>query len=210
MEHVIIAQKREAKNKKLTKQIRINGGIPAVIYGNGKEPISISLNQRDFRKQFLHISESTLITLKIEGGDTRKVLIKDYVENLIRNSIEHIDFFEISEGKALHTKVLINIHGTPEGAKKSGVTEHLLHEVEVECLPKDLPEHIDIDITPLDVGMALYVKDLPSLPGVTYRSSEEQVVVQISASRQASLVPDVEDVFEEDEEGAGAEQTADE
>lgn len=199
MEHIVLAEIREAKNKKNNKQIRVDGDIPAVVYGNGKEPIAIKINQRAFRKQFSHVSESTLITLKIAGGEDKTVLIKDFTQNLIRKTIEHIDFYEISKGKSLTTKVIIHIHGTPEGNKKGGITEHSLHEVEIECLPKDLPEIIEVDISHLDIGMSIYVRDLPSMAGITYKSSDEQLVVQISPPKQVSLVPDTEEDIEEEE-----------
>lgn len=206
MEHIVLAQTREARNKKQNKQCRVDGDIPAVVYGNNKQPVAIKINQRAFRKQFSHISESTLITLKIDGQDDKTVLIKDFTQNLIRRSIEHIDFYEISKGKSLTTHVRIQILGSPEGVKKGGITEHRLHEVEIECLPKDLPEIIEVDVSHLDVGMSIYVRDLPSMEGITYKSSPEQLIVQVSPPKQVSLEPDTEDGVAEEEEEKESEE----
>lgn len=199
MEHKIKATFRNITNKGAVKQLRLNGEIPAVVYGNNQTPITITLNERAFRHEFTHISESTLIALDIEGT-SKTVLIKDFVKNNIRNTITHIDFYEISKGQSLTTHVAIIPKGIASGVRVGGILEHFVHEIEIECLPKDLPEILEVDIESLEVGHAIHVRDLPNFPGVTYQNPEDQVVLHISAPQKASLEPDIEPIEEEKEE----------
>lgn len=200
MENIINAEVRTVGSKSALKKLRLNGNIPAIVYGNHKKPIPIFLNQRIFRKNFTHISESNLITLNIAGQEPRQVLIKDYIQNLIRGTIQHMDFFEIEIGKSLTTHVSISLVGISIGARQGGILEQLLHEIEIECLPKNLPETLEIDVTHLNIGESIHVSELPLLDGVEYKSSPQQVVIHVSAPKQVSLESESDDIDTENDE----------
>ncbi len=187
MEHVFIAKMRDVEKKGDAQRLRKQGEIPSIVYGNKKMPIPISINEKEFKKQFSHVSESTIITLKIPKQDDKQVLVKQYDYDIVRESITHIDFFEISRDKELHTHVQIITTGNCEGVRLGGILEHFLHEVEVVCLPKDLPETISLDIGPLEIGQALHISDLPSINGVKYGQAADQVILHVAAPRVSDI-----------------------
>ncbi len=124
------------------------------------------------------------------------MIIKQYDNDIIRNTLRHIDFYEVEKGKLLKTLSPVALVGNAEGVRLGGVLEHFLHEAEVECLPSDLPEKITLNIEHLQIGDALYVSDFPAMEGVKYLNSLEQVVLQVAAAR----THDIEDAEKEEEE----------
>lgn len=187
MQHIITGRKRVSGSKSINGQLRRAGEIPAIVYGNKKEPVSLSINEREFRKEFSHISESVIIKLKIEGEADKDVLIKKYDFDTVRSHLTHIDFFEIEGGKELHAHVEIVFSGTPEGVRIGGVIEHFAHEIEVSCLPKDLPETITVDISALELGGILHVSDLPALKGVQYLQPADKPILHIITPKAMDL-----------------------
>jgi large subunit ribosomal protein L25 len=193
---------RSEFGKSATKKLRSIGRIPVTVYGHTKA-VSMSIDEREFHNQFKAMSESTIITLKGDKNE-RQVLIKDYQEDLLQDKILHIDFLEIEMGKVLRTHVPINLTGTAIGAKAGGVLEHLLHEVEVECLPKDLPHHIPVDITELQIGDSFHISELFLPSGIQVMNAEDQLIVHVS-HKKAEIVEEVEEVEIEAEGEAEAE-----
>lgn len=167
------------------------GRIPGIVYGHS-EPVSISISGREFAKTFHTISESMIITLQI-GDDARDVVIKDFVEDITTGSIEHIDFYEIERGKKLRTHVAVDLRGSSTGVRAGGVLEHMIHELEIECLPKDMPEHLVIDITSLDVGQSVHVRDLELPDGVRVLNNADQTIVAVATLRAEAAETDEED-----------------
>ena len=146
----LTAQLRSETKKGAARRLRRAGRIPAVMYGH-REPLLLSIDAREFSRKFQQISESTIIHLAA-GDAIYDVLVKDFQANNIIERLEHIDFFEIERGKVLRARVLLHYEGTPVGVREGGLQELLVHEVEVECLPRHLPERIDIYIENLGVG----------------------------------------------------------
>ena len=138
-----------------------SGRIPAVVYGKkGVEPLFVTLDAKEFRMKRNEFTETTLITLKVSDGEERKVFVKDVQENLLKNCIQHVDFFEVTFGQLLRTKVRVELTGTPNGVRDGGVLEQVVHEVEIEGFPRHLPESIVADISSLGLNEAFRVKDL--------------------------------------------------
>jgi len=140
------------------------------------------VDEKDFHKAFSEISESTIITLKVDTAE-RDVLIKDYDEDIRTGRIMHIDFYEIERGKKLRTHVGIELTGSPKGVREGGILEHSLYELEIECLPKDIPEHIVVEIGDLETGHSLHVSDIAIPEGVRVLNSPEQTVVAVAMPR---------------------------
>ena len=168
---------RKPSQKGVTRSLRRMGKIPAIVYG-AHEPLAITIDEREFNQKFKVISENTIITLKLENQQF-DVLIKDYQEDIIKNKILHLDLYAIDQNKALRTHVPVYLQGTSIGVKEGGILEHLLHEVEVECLPADLPEKIEIDISNLAIHHSIHIRELPILKGIRYLNPAEQVVCQV-------------------------------
>ena len=139
------------------------------------------------------------------------VLIKDYQEDLLKGRIIHIDFYEIEKGKLLKTRVPVHLEGTAIGVKEGGVLEHLLHEIDVECLPKDLPKSFQIDISDLKAHHSIHIKDIEAIEGVKILNPLDQVVCLIEV--KAAVEEEVEEVEEEaaleEEEAEEAEEEKD-
>jgi large subunit ribosomal protein L25 len=185
---------RKERKKGAAKRLRKQGIIPSVIYGHN-EPVAISIDKKEFFSNFKTVSESTIITLKSKES-SYDVLVKDFQEDIIKDEITHIDFYEIERGKVLKTHIPVHLTGAAVGVKEGGILETLTHEVEIECLPKDLPHDVSVDISELNIGDSIHVSDLPELEGIKYLTPEEHVVCAIVAK-----AAEVEEVEEGEEEG---------
>lgn len=184
MEHVITAEKRTETGKGPNNRLRSSGKIPAVVYGHS-DAVSIALNERDFSREFHKVSESTILNLKFDKQNL-EVLIKDYQEDVITGRILHVDFYEIEKGKKLRTHVSIHLTGTPDEVREGGILENPLHEVEIECLPKDLPEDIKIDIKNLSSAHALHVGEITPPEGVKILTNPDAVVAAVVHAKAAA------------------------
>lgn len=196
------------------RRLRRAGKIPAVIYGH-REPVPVTIDGLEFIREFKIISESQIIKLTV-GDETYEVLIKDYQEDILTGGVDHIDFFEIEAGKTLRTHIGIHLEGSAVGTREGGILEQQLYEVEIECLPKDIPEAFQVDVTDLAVGDSVHVSDLEAPEGVTILSSEENVIALVAMPR-LEVEPEAEEeeleegeVAEEGEEGEVAEGEASE
>jgi large subunit ribosomal protein L25 len=192
----------------LNRKLRRTGQIPAIIYGHNK-PVSISLDEHEFISKFKDMPENVIINLDM-GSKKFDVLIKDFQEDILKGKITHIDFYEIEKGKLLRTRVPIHLHGTAIGVKEGGMLEHLLHEVEVECLPKDLPDSIQIDVSELQAHHSIHVKDLPPMEGVKMLSSLDQVVCLVEVKAVVEEEVEEEALVAGEEEAAAEEEKAQE
>ena len=197
------AELRTLTKKGAARRLRREGRIPAVMYGH-RDPLLLSIDAREFSRKFQRISESTIIHLSA-GGDTYDVLVKDFQIDHIIERLDHIDFFEIERGRVLRARVLLHFVGNPVGVREGGLQELLVHEVEVESLPRDLPERIDVDIENLGVGQSFHVSDLVVPDGVRVLTSRDQVIALI-----AHKVEEVDDDEDEVDEEAALEGEADE
>ena len=122
------------------------------------------------------------------------MLVKDYEEDILSGKIIHIDFYEIEQGKILRTHIPIHLEGSAIGAREGGILEQLMHDIEVECLPQDIPEIINVDIAELDVGLAMHVSDIEPPENVKFLASEDQVVAIVTTAKAI-----IEEVVEEEE-----------
>jgi large subunit ribosomal protein L25 len=191
-EKTLTAATRPERRTGAARKLRREGKIPAIIYGH-RDPVAVVLDEVEFGREFKVISESQIIQLTVEK-ETYDVLIKDYQEDILTGRVQHIDFFEVEAGKSLRTHIGIHLHGTPAGVKEGGILEQPLHEVEVECLPKDIPDAYELDVAGLDIGDSLHVSDLVGNDAVTVLTSEDSVIALVN-------MPRMEEPEEEEEEG---------
>ncbi len=193
---------RTGRRKAVANRLRHAGKIPAVVYG-AVEPVTITVDAREFRTNFKQITGNTIIELRLPQG-AHEVLVKDYQRDNLTGEILHIDFSEFKKGVALRTRVPVRLTGNPIGVKEGGILETLLHSLEVECLPKDLPEEITLDISELVLGHALHVSDLKLPEGVKSMAAPDQVLC-IVAHRKAEEEAAPAAVAAEGEEAVAAE-----
>ena len=198
---LITADARTATKKGAARRLRRSGKIPAIMYGHSGTT-ALTLDAHDFQAKFRDVSENTIINLTI-GSASYDVLVKDFQEDILTDSIIHVDFYEIEAGKSLRTQIPVHIVGTPLGVREGGILEHLLYSLEVECLPKDIPEQFDIDVENLDIGDSVHVRDIEIPSEVRLLSSEDLVIVSITTPR--AEVEEEEEVLEGEELEEGEE-----
>ena len=187
-----------------SRRVLATGRIPAVIYGK-KEPVHITLDAKEFTNMLRHISEATLLTIKV-GRKSHHVLMKDYQENVMRGTIGHIDFFEVTKGETLRANVPVVLHGNPVGAKFGGILEQVTHELEVECLPKDLPEHIEVDVSSLNLNESIHLGAIVAPEGVKFHLPEDTTIATVKGVKEVVAAPE----GEEEEALEGAEEETEE
>lgn len=183
--NILEAQQREPKNKNAARRVRAAGKIPAVVYGAGKDTSNITLDPRQVLR-ILH-SESghnTIFDLEF-AGDRVKAMIVDWQFEPIKGKLLHVDLQRIAMDKKLEVTVPIVLKGVAEGVKQEGgILEQLLREVEIECLPADIPKSIEADISHLVFGVELRVKDLPHSEKLKFLTPAEQMVAHITSVKE--------------------------
>ncbi|MGA8764308.1 MAG: 50S ribosomal protein L25 [Candidatus Sulfotelmatobacter sp.] len=162
-QNVLEAQGREAGNKNHARRVRRDGKIPAVVYGAGQDSLPVSVDPRQVSRILGSESgHNTIFDLALNGAESIKAMIVDWQYEPIKGKLLHIDLKRIAMDKALRVSVPILLKGEALGVKtEGGILEQILREVELECLPGDIPSHIDADISHLVFGTVLRVSDLP-------------------------------------------------
>jgi large subunit ribosomal protein L25 len=184
-QNILEANPRTAGNKNEARRVRVSGKIPAVVYGAGKDSLSVSLDPR----QVLRIlnSESghnTIFDLNLSGERT-KAMIVDWQYEPIKGKLLHIDVKRIAMDRALRVNIPILLKGEAAGVKQEGgILEQMLREVEIECLPGDIPSHIDVDVTELTFGKVLRVADLPHNEELKFLTDENQPVAHVTSVKE--------------------------
>lgn len=188
---------READGTIRARQMRRSGRIPAVLYGGGKDPVSLSIDNKDFQlvihgKHGLH----AIVELEVEGQKDLggPAIIKGVQPHPVRNEFLHADFMRIDLKKKIRTLVATKLEGQAIGAVEGGIVDHQSREIEVECLALDVPDAFVVDITELNIGDSLHVSDLNIPDDVTVLTPADRSVVAVHAPRVV--------VEEEPEEGA--------
>jgi large subunit ribosomal protein L25 len=186
MDATLQAEKRETRGKNEARRLRAKGRIPAVLYGAEKgKAVEIAVDPKELLR-ILH-SESganTLIGLSLDGGDTR-VLVKEYQLDPIKHKLLHADFYQVAMDRLLTVTVPVLLKGEPRGVKQQGGVLDFVHrEIEVEVLPGDIPEHIDVDVSELLINQGIRVRDL-QLEGAKWKpvSEPDMLIVHLVAPR---------------------------
>ena len=178
------AIKREKTGKEISKKLRKQGLIPAIVYGPRFQPLPIAVKFNELESILIkHKGETLLFNLELTDGEPSKIqaILKDYQTHPITDKIIHIDFLAIHEEETITLDIPLEFLGKPVGISKGGVLEILLHELTIECLPSNIPDKIYIDISNLDVGDVLHVKDIKVPEGVKVINDPEETVLTIVA-----------------------------
>jgi len=191
--------KAKPRSTQLPKAIRKAGSIPAVVYGHNIKSEHLEIAYPEFEKIFRKAGESTLINLSVEGEKARNVIIQDAQKHYLNGKIIHVDFYEVSMTEKLKARIPLEFIGVSKAVKESGgVLVTVLNEVEVECLPADLPHNIEVDISGLNTfSDVIHVRDLKVNAKVRILADENETVVKVAPPRdvEAELAtPVVEDI----------------
>ena len=178
------ASARTTGGKGAARALRREGRVPAVIYGHGREPQSLSVNTRELERLLGQIAAgSTVIELDLDGRGAR-TLIREIQRHPVKRFIMHVDFQELVAGERVTVRVPLHYVGTPEGVRiGGGLLDQVLHEVEVEADPADIPNHIEVDVSALQIAQALHVGDLPLPAGVTVTGDTALTVCTVQPPR---------------------------
>lgn len=203
MDEVVLKASRRTVLGKQVKAIRREGKLPAVIYGHHIDPISIVMDLRDTSRSLTGLAPSTLVTVEVEGTP-HKALVKEKQRNKITGTLLHVDFLAVSMTEKLRSQVYMEIVGLAPAIKDfDGVLVTGSDEVEVECLPQDLPERIVVDVSGLlKIGDGIYVRDLAIPEGVKILADPDTMVALITAQAavEEEVAPVVEEVVTEEPE----------
>lgn len=214
MQTELIAVPRAEKGKQAAKRLRRQGLIPAILYGHRLEPLQLALQERVFlsalrRERGLH----GLVKLKVEGAEDGEhtVLVKEVQRDPLKDHILHVDLQKVHADEEIQATVSLHFTGEAVGTKAGGILNHYLYEVRVQCLPANLPEHIEVDVSHLNLKESLRVADLPRLEGIKYLNKPEEIVAAVTPKRVREAARVVRTLFEiPPEEETAAEEAVEE
>ena len=191
---------REERGKNAARRLRLTGNVPATVYGLGKEPQAISVNTKEMTTVLKDpAGHNRVFNIKCDGTQEHAMAV-DYQIDPVKHSLLHVDLQRVDVNKPVTVSVPIKAVGTAYGVKTEGGFEEMVNrEVRIECLPLDIPESIEVDVTDLRVGQAIRAKDLPASDTWTLADLDQRVLVHIMASRATDELPEDEEAETEDE-----------
>ncbi|MDD4356672.1 MAG: 50S ribosomal protein L25/general stress protein Ctc [Smithellaceae bacterium] len=193
----LAAQVRKEQKKGPARRLRQQGFVPAIFYGGGAENIQLSVKSIDLLKLHKEKKDHAFIKLIIDDGG-KKVeklsLIKELQVQPLTGKLYHADFYEVDMKKKLVFDVSLNFTGKAIGVENGGELQHIKRDIKVMCLPSDLPDHIDVDITPIDIGHSIKVKDIGLPENLTHLDPPEAAVVSVAAVKVVKVEAAAEEV----------------
>ena len=171
-------QARQAGNKRDAGRLRRNGKLLGVVYGRGTEGFAVQVDGLELRRRVGHLEGSHLLRLKSDAGsvDGKLVLVKQVQYHPVTHAIAHIDFYEVDVSRKITLMVGLNFVGRAEGVVHGGVLQPIMRELEVECLPLDIPAEIEVDVSALEIGHSLKVSDITLPPNVVNNTADLTLV----------------------------------
>ncbi len=189
IQETLQAEKRDVKGTTASKRLRRSGIVPAVIYGSNQREYMIQMNSKNFfevaKKQ---ASQNFIVNLEIDGAQekTKLAIVQDIQRDPLTGQLIHVDFRAVNENDTIHATIPIKLTGEPAGVKAGGLLEQVLREIDVSCRPSDLPESIESDVSALNIGDSLKVKDLELPADVLIKMDGEVIVGLVVQTRAAA------------------------
>jgi large subunit ribosomal protein L25 len=186
----LAATPRTDKGKGAARKLRATGQVPGIIYGHGREPQSLSINAREFARLAEKVRiTSTVIELSLDGK-TARTLIREIQRHPIKRELLHVDFQELVAGEKVTVSVPLRFTGAADGVKNGGgILEEVMHQIHVRCDPANIPDHVDVDVTPLTIGHSYHISDLKLPAGVEVMDDGDQTVVVVGAPKAEEAAP---------------------
>jgi large subunit ribosomal protein L25 len=206
----LTAVRRHGSGKEGARKVLSRGKVPGVMYGKGLESRSIEFDRRDLEK-FLGVARrgAVIVRLNVQDGDEAKesyAVVKEIQANPRTDRVIHVDFYEVAFGKKFRIEVPIRVKGKAAGIEQGGIVEQVTRSLEVECMPRNVPEFLEVDVTPLEIGHSLHLEDVAFPEGVhPLEKDMTATIVSVHAPRVeevVSVVPEEEEVAPEAAEGA--------
>jgi large subunit ribosomal protein L25 len=185
----VVATPRSGKfNKNAARRVRVSGQIPAVVYGAGQDSVAVAVDPKIITK-ILHSDSghNTIFDLDVTGSGKVKAMIVDWQHEPIKGALLHIDLKRIAMDKAMRVSVPVQLVGVPVGVKtQGGILEQVVREVEIECLPSDIPSHLDVDVTALEMNQSIHISDLPHSGSIKFLDDEGLTVAHVTAIKETA------------------------
>ena len=207
---VLTGKIREPKGKSAARKLRTDECIPAVLYGL-KENVSLSVNPKELNKLIEAKGQNVLIELKVKGDsvNNRKVVIKEFQAHPLKSGMIHVDFLEIDVTKKIKVKIPVVLNGVSPGEKQGGHVNHIVRALDIESLPKDIPEKMDVDMSTVELNQMIHISDLNLGEAVTVLNDPNEVVVNVHLEKIKEEKPEEGEVEEGAEDAAPAESKDD-
>ena len=175
---LIEANRRDERGKNEARRLRRTGRVPAVLYGGGGEPLSLAIETAQARQMLRTAEHNVIYELKVEGSDAARAMLKDWVVDPVRGDLLHLDLQRVAMDVAIRVRVRVQTVGEPQGVKlQGGIFERVTREIEVECLPGDIPDVIEVDVSEMTLGRQLRAADLPIDPAKVRLLTDPQRVL---------------------------------
>jgi large subunit ribosomal protein L25 len=179
------ASARTDAGKGTARKLRAAGEIPAVIYGHARKPQSLKLNAHQFNRMLEKISYTTTVIELTVDGTMSRTIIRELQRHPVQRNILHVDFQELVAGEKIHVRIPLKFVGTPEGVRTGGgILEEVVRELHISVDPAEIPNHIDVDVSALNVGKSLHVRDLKIPTGVTVMDDAGQTVCLVMIPKE--------------------------
>jgi len=192
MPEVVAAKPREGRfTKNAARRVRAAGKIPAVLYGAGHEPVAVEVDPKQItRILYSESGHNTIFDVEVAGSPAAKAMIVNWQREPIKDRLIHIDMKRIALDKVLRVSVRVKLLGVPAGVKtEGGILDQVMREVEIECLPADIPSHIDVDVSGLALHQVLRVSGLPQSDKIKYLNSADATVAHVVSIREEVVAP---------------------
>jgi large subunit ribosomal protein L25 len=200
MEKVVLnAVERKTATKSALNTLRRDKKVPGIFYVRNQKPLSVEVLEKEI-KPLVFTAETHLISLMVDGKEEHECVIKDVQFDPLTDRVIHFDLLGLIKGEKFQLEVPIQFHGTAVGIKEGGILQQVLHKIEIECLPKDIPQHLEIDVTDIKLGAAIHAGDL-KYDNITILTPAKSVIVTVTH-------PKVEVVATPEEGAEGAEGAA--
>jgi len=190
------ASERKDFTKSETRRLRNEGYIPGVFYSKNNQPIHINVSDKAINP-LVFTAKTHLISLQLEGHDEYECIIKDVQFDPVTDKLIHFDLLGLTKGEKIILEIPVRLTGTPVGVKEGGIIQHVMHKIEVECLPRNIPEHITIDISGLKLNDSVHISDL-KYEDIEFTDSQDSMIVQVTHAKiKEEVAPVAEAVVEE-------------
>jgi len=204
MEHPVLeATVREAIGRAAARESRRNGRIPAILYGRGETSVAVEVDARQLERMLHHgLAEHGMLDLDLKEGKSKKrrtVLIREVQHHPVTGEILHADFYHVEMGQRIETSIPVVLVGQPEGVKKGGILEHLLRELDIECVAENMPENVSLEVTQLELGHSLHVRDLVLDKDIEVLTDPDRTVVAVVPPKLREEAAPAAEVVEEEE-----------
>ncbi len=195
----LVANVRNESGKGSARRLRRGGRVPAVVYGRRDDTESLAVDSLELSRLLSQVhAATTVIDLVVDGGDPRPVIIREIQRHPVRPDVQHVDFFEIRSDVKIRVRIPVHVEGTAHGVEMGGILQQLRHEIEIECLPRNIPSGFAVDVSGLEIGGSIHIRDV---------DTADVEVLDDAGLTVCSVVPPIVEATDEDDEALAEAET---